>query len=324
MLALHSTINVAGSSRSCFPYSDATTTNTITTAAPITSINICGPSPKKRQIKRKEKKVVRMICFRTKSIIDFTAPLIIEYLHDMRHIFLSPHMDDAVLSAGNYMLQLLKNRKEIMTIAVFTSFGSRPISLNAQIYLIKSGFFSLHSFAKKRKEEDINAMRFLHTPYTHLDYIDGAFRKTTKGTHIYPTFRKLFSGIITHEDEKHMQTWRRKIMSFCKKTDIIYAPLGIGNHADHIIVNRIAQTLPNKIYFWLDQPYAHDKNIYQHKGYQEVFRIPHQIKKESLQNEYRSQIKLIYSRRIPTIDEVFFEKNKSNNRNLNTPNIISF
>jgi len=254
----------------------------------------------------------------------------------MRHVFLSPHMDDVVLSSGSHILNLLNKKKEVHIITVFTSFGSRPISWDAQKYLMKSGFFRLDSFTKARKNEDLNSMHMLDIPFVQLDFIDGGFRKDSKEKFVYPTFDHLFSGSVAHEDARLIQTIKKTLTSSLysrnwnfinsgnvfpsiQPSDILYAPLGIGNHADHIIVNRIAQTLPNKTYYWLDQPYAwkttpHSRNWdFFNSGnvygeYREAFRVPHQKKKEEVLSCYRSQLWQLYPHWIPKIDEVFFEK----------------
>jgi len=226
----------------------------------------------------------------------------------MRHIFLSPHMDDAILSAGNHILTLIKGKKQVSVITVFTGFGTRPISWDTQKYLLKSGFFRLRSFERARHAEDIRAMDALHVPYTHMDLIDGGFRKNTDNTFLYPTHTHLFSGTIARKDMHLIRTVKKTLSPLIKHSDILYAPLGIGNHADHIIVNRVAHTLPNKTYYWLDQPYAQEANTNQQHGYTEAFRVPHQKKKESIIGYYQSQIRQLYPNGIPPIDEVFFEK----------------
>lgn len=226
----------------------------------------------------------------------------------MRHIFLSPHMDDVVLSAGSYILTLLTKKESVSVITVFTEFGKRPISLNAQKYLFDSGCLRLSAFSIKRKTEDKKAMDLLGTPYTYLAYIDGGFRKDKKNAKVYPTFHHLFSGYIVEADKELIKQITTDLSSVIKKSDIIYAPLGIGNHADHIIINQIAQTLPNRKCFWLDQPYAWKAKMNHHYGYKETFRVTHQKKKERILSCYRSQIKQLYPHGIPHIDELFLTK----------------
>ncbi|KKS89850.1 MAG: hypothetical protein UV63_C0012G0002 [Microgenomates group bacterium GW2011_GWC1_43_11] len=233
-------------------------------------------------------------------------------------------MDDAVLSAGSYIINLVKEKKPVCIITVFTEFGTRPISWDAQKYLLKSGCLGVTGFTDTRKREDTSAMAKLTIPFIHLDFIDGGFRKNEKGKPLYPTFDHLCSGNIAKNDEILLKKIRKEIVSYCKKSDIIYAPLGIGTHADHIIINRIAQTLPNKTYYYPDQPYAwkitqtpHSRNWdffnsgNVNREFREVFRIPHHKEKKEILSCYRSQMRQLYPHGIPVIDEVFLKRNQS-------------
>lgn len=230
----------------------------------------------------------------------------------MRHVFLSPHMDDAVLSAGSLILTLIKEKKHVVIVTVFSNFGKRPISFPAQKYIFRSGCIRLSTFSEKRKGEDQKAMDLLGIPCKYLMYVDGGFRKNPQGKLLYPTFNELFSGTISFYDKKLLKKLEKDILACVRKPDIIYAPLAVGNHADHILVNRIAKTLPNITYYWLDQPYGWEKRIPLHvAGYNEVFRLSHKKEKKKILSCYPSQIKLLYPKGIPFIDEVFFER-KSN------------
>lgn len=227
----------------------------------------------------------------------------------MRHVFLSPHMDDAVFSAGNLLLQLIKERKDVLVITLFTSFGARPISWDAQKYLFRSGFFRMSSFASARKKEDVKAMSMLGVSHTHLDFIDGGFRRDNRGNLLYPTFDQLFSGAVNPSDIKIMQIMKRTLQSLIHKSDILYAPVGVGNHADHLITNRIARTFSNKTYFWIDQPYAENKkNIFADGKYKKAFSVKHNRHKDRLIRCYTSQTRHLYPHGVPNINEVFFTK----------------
>jgi len=216
-------------------------------------------------------------------------------------------MDDAVLSAGNLLLSLVEKHTNVLIITIFTEFGKRPINWDAQKYIIKSGHCRISAFSNARKNEDICAMNMLGAKFKHLDFIDGGFRKNRNKTLLYPTYKKLFSGTINLYDKQLTKKIGCVLKPIIKKSDILYAPLGIGNHADHIVVNQAAQTLPNKTYYWLDQPYASNLKEYKTTGYSEAFRVPHQKKKEDIIACYTSQVQLVFPEGIPKINEVFFE-----------------
>jgi len=237
----------------------------------------------------------------------------------MRHIFLSPHLDDAILSAGNYICTLCAQKKHILIVTIFSSFRSRFPSFDAWKNIVHAGCMTPTQFEKKRKKEDSQAMDLLGVPFHHMDYIDGGFRKNEKGKHLYPSFADVFRGDISPEDKALIPKIQASLSSIIRPSDTLYAPLAFGNHIDHIITRQIVSTFPNTTYFWLDQPYAwnndNDSRNWdffnsgnREKRYQKSFRISHDKKKEEALSCYRSQIPILFPQGIPPMDDVFFEK----------------
>lgn len=88
----------------------------------------------------------------------------------MRHVFISPHLDDAVLSAGDLIAGLLKDGEKVRIITVFTDFGAGPMHLNARRYVFESGALTVHSFKRLRLIEDRRAMEKLGVG-GHVDHM---------------------------------------------------------------------------------------------------------------------------------------------------------
>jgi hypothetical protein len=215
-------------------------------------------------------------------------------------------MDDAVLSAGSRIIQLKETHEQVQVITIFTKFVNGSTTWDSKKYLIKSHALNTTLFEKKRIEEDIRAMNRLRVDFLHLSYIDAGFRKTAKNNHAYSNYSELFSGNLNPDDVLLMEKISNDIKSRIHPADIIYAPVAIGKHADHILINRIAKTLPNKTYFWLDQPYAYDHNETPKKNYRKALTIPFTPEKKMVFSEYRSQVKQLYPHGIPHIDELFY------------------
>lgn len=193
----------------------------------------------------------------------------------MRHVFVSPHLDDAVLSAGDLIVRLLKSGEKIRIITVFTDFGTGPMHWSARRYVFDSGALTIHQFKKIRFSEDRLAMEKLGMrDYRYLDFTDAYFRLRSTGARfrkfqdlaswlglkncfLYPDSAALFSGRIDQEDEKLLPVISEKLKQLLLPDDTIYGPLGVGNHIDHVIVNRAIRRFktPTKL-FWLDLPYA--------------------------------------------------------------------
>lgn len=192
-----------------------------------------------------------------------------------RHIFISPHLDDAVLSAGDLIAGLLKDGEKVRIITVFTDFGAGPMHLCARRYVFESGALTVRSFKRLRLIEDRRVMEKLGVgDYYYLDFTDAYFRLRSAGVKfgklhtaaawlgikscfLYPNLTALFSGRINQEDDKLLPVISEKLKQLLLPEDTVYGPLGVGNHIDHTIVNRVIRRLkiPAK-FFWLDLPYA--------------------------------------------------------------------
>ena len=131
-----------------------------------------------------------------------------------RCIFISPHLDDAILSAGG-LISYLSGKVPIEVINVFTN-ASRPITLSGRAIIKKSGFKDLESFYSARRQEDDKVLTRLDIKKTNLKLVDALFRKKILGKkrniellgkifpevlHIYPTYRlHVISGYISKQD----------------------------------------------------------------------------------------------------------------------------
>jgi len=191
----------------------------------------------------------------------------------MRHVFISPHMDDAVFSAGDLILNLIKRNESVYVISVFTEFGRGPISAHSRKYLRCSGISALRSFRLVRKREDRLAMKKLRVQrYHHLDFVDAGFRLRdhafllahllanfglgSKFLYPYHDTRSLYSGQLAAEDVPLQHQVFNILQKVVRADDTIYGPLAIGRHADHLITKWALEHFKNKKYYWLDQYYA--------------------------------------------------------------------
>lgn len=185
-----------------------------------------------------------------------------DYLNNKKnYIFISPHLDDAILSAGALIYEL-KNKGRIKIITIFTK-GDEL-------------FF-------KRKIEDINVCKYLKIDYFHLDFTDVLWRNS--------------SNLIEEKNLEKTIINRLKKSIKNNKDTIIFAPLSIGNHIDHRIINKICRDNYTNVIYWEDYPYNLKYKL------SEVF-----IKKDNLSYfEYKKNLfikeKLIkfYSSQIPSL-----------------------
>lgn len=241
-------------------------------------------------------------------------------VHQYDHfVFVSPHLDDAVLSCG-YLLEKLKEaNKNILIITVFTKCTKVPPTPQAINFIEICGYDSgLHLF-KNREKEDIEALKIFSAQHAFLGFTDAAWRLDRKRLPIYKTQKIQFSGRISMKDKHIINNIKQELKKYLQyKNSLILAPLGVGNHVDHVIINNIVRKFKQNAIFWEDFPYNRNKNDVW-KGIKRanainIFTIKNSKNelKEKAIKKYKSQIKSIFSLgKISKIKESYYARENS-------------
>ena len=181
-------------------------------------------------------------------------------------LIFSPHLDDAVLSMGNRIAELVATGKTVCVVTMFTNGSDVLTTKDIKIFLQHSGASSSTKLFEDRRIEDNLALQKLRVQkVVHNHLVDGLFRSYTNrligvSQAIYPSFQQLFSGRVSTHDNKlaeHIQQLLLHLIeTFAKPTTIIYGPLGVGGHVDHILIHRALASIPSHTrIFWEDIPY---------------------------------------------------------------------
>ena len=173
-------------------------------------------------------------------------------------LILSPHLDDGVFSCCDHVLKWKQQGHQVTIFTIFTRFTRNNISTAGKQNIKLSGFLDVKKYERQRQQEDIKAMKLLDISWKHLGFVDGGFRSVN---HIstYPN-NHLFKGIISPLDADLIKRIEKVLSKYFQSYFRIVVPLGIGNHADHIITRRIAEKLidskKQKLLYYVDYPYA--------------------------------------------------------------------
>ena len=173
-------------------------------------------------------------------------------------VILSPHMDDALLSLGQHIINWKKECKKIKIITMVNSFGrSEKIPLYSKEYINKSGFKKVFDFEKARRVEDRRVMNKLDVSYEYWSIIDASFRSERR-IFKYPKRKDLLSGKVVESDQKMVADLVLKLNKIRTKKMLI--PYGVGGHVDHIILRKVGEEskIKNKFYY-LESPYLWEK-----------------------------------------------------------------
>lgn len=165
------------------------------------------------------------------------------------HIWLSPHPDDAVWSAGG---QLALQRRAGRRVLVVTLCTAPPADLpDGDAPALATGALD-PSLMQVRLCEDAAALARLDVDFVHAGLRDGPERLPVE----YGSLRRLMGGEpapgdpLTEEVRRTIDTLRAR-----NPAALLHAPLGIGGHVDHVAVARAAPR-DSRTWFYEDVPYC--------------------------------------------------------------------
>ena len=234
-------------------------------------------------------------------------------------IFISPHLDDAALSAGG-LLSNLSRKVRVEVVTVFTECGNNN-SLSAKAFLKQCNYRSGKVLFEKRSKEDFDAFNSIHAKTEHLGFKDALWRQKTKVSFInkflekilpefgliYPTYRfHITKGSLSQQDEDTISSIAEKLKVIISKSKdpVIFCPIGVGNNVDHLVTKKSVEMISEPIY-WMDQPYDYrgQKSTSNGNYYRYDFNKNQKIKLISF---YKTQVPALFSKgKIPVLKEGF-------------------
>lgn len=217
----------------------------------------------------------------------------------MKILVLSPHADDAVFSCHDHMRHWVNQGHTVTVCTIFSKFNPTTLNPDAERYMKHSGFTSTTAFEEARKKEDRAALGTLGIHLLCADFVDGAFR-LYGGRLNYPSFGKLFSGLLSAQDDELTRQVISYMHTLGMRFDRVLAPIGMGSHADHLLTALCAkQAVPkNKLHFYYDAPYFFDLQYWKKRYVFPLLTFRISVRwtthaKISAMYRYRSQIHLI-------------------------------
>ena len=179
--------------------------------------------------------------------------------NDRHHVFVSPHPDDVVLSCGGTLARLQHLGCPVQVVTVFAEepTGSHVSPFGKRHMLMWDAGPS--PFAVRRKE-DQRALALLGARGWYGQYLDAPFRRhAVDGRWLYQNDDALF-GMPDPSEGDVPQRVAGEIATICGETPaVIYVPLGIGRHVDHVLLAAAGHHLRRVGYqvFWYEEfPYA--------------------------------------------------------------------
>jgi LmbE family N-acetylglucosaminyl deacetylase len=174
-------------------------------------------------------------------------------------LYLSPHLDDAVLSCGGQISRRVREGKSVLvcTLMAAEQLPASP-SPHATRFLGMCGLGA--DAGRVRREEDARACARLGAEWKQEDFPDAVFRHDGAGRELYPTHESLFGSV--HEKDAALFEAVAKRLTGLPPGGQVVAPLAAGNHVDHQILRRAAeQVFGAKLAYYEDYPYAGRRGV---------------------------------------------------------------
>ncbi|MER5963625.1 PIG-L family deacetylase [Streptomyces sp. NPDC002057] len=241
-------------------------------------------------------------------------------------LVLSPHLDDAVLSCGG-LLGWAGRRAPVTVATLFTEAAPPPYTLSARQYLKQTHAGDAEELFAERRAEDRRVLELLEVGARHVGLVDGLFRRLPRvrpGTerlarllpelaHVYPTYRlHLSRGRVSAHDADTLRAVGETLDALlpARSGGVLLAPLGVGGHADHVLVRTAAERSGRRVVYYSDFPY--NQRAAADAGFTRRHRLVARAwergldRKAELVREYRTQADALFpGGRVPRAPEVY-------------------
>ncbi len=183
----------------------------------------------------------------------------------MKHVYLSPHLDDAVLSCGGAIHRQTSAGETVRVVTLFAEDATPGVDLSDFALDLHGQWGNVPRPMALRRAEDLAALTLLGAEGVHLDYHDAVYRAGPAGEWLYPDAEALFEWVHTADPLDSLAIADRLARLIPQEDEMtLYAPLGVGGHVDHQVTQAAARALLGPELFALgcrlalyeDYPYA--------------------------------------------------------------------
>lgn len=242
-------------------------------------------------------------------------------------LFLSPHLDDAVLSCGA-LIASEAGKRDIAVLTFFTECSPTPHTRAARSFLRQCAVQDAGSLFEARKKEDATVLAGLGVQFRHYGATDALFRRrkeTIPGSsvlgktlpelvHRYPTYRfDIALGRISRGDTGLIEELHDTVGEEIEKLNagLVFCPVGVGKHVDHLITRAVGEESADRTVFYSDFPYNQnqqpDEAFLRNRNLKEWRRSDGIEAKHQRVRQYATQADALFpDGRIPVVPEVYY------------------
>jgi len=172
---------------------------------------------------------------------------------DVDVVYLSPHLDDAVLSCAG---RIARERAQGARVTVWTLFtADEPAVAPSPFAETLRRWWNLPAgeVMAARRQEDLEACAHLGARALHGGWAEAPYRLDADGRPLYDSLDRLYGAVDDADDPLEADLAERFAALAGRR---VVAPLGVGGHVDHLLVRRAAARAGVGELFYEEFPYV--------------------------------------------------------------------
>ena len=171
-------------------------------------------------------------------------------------IYLSPHLDDAILSCGGQIFEQVRKGVRVLLVTVAAGEPEATVHSPFAEFLHHNWQLTAEEVVSRRRAEDGAAAKRLGAAHRHWSLPDAIYRVNPKsGEPLYTSDEDIF-GERDESEQPLIGELAQKIAKLPQGRQLI-APLAVGNHVDHQLVRRAAEAAHGDgLLYYEDYPYV--------------------------------------------------------------------
>jgi LmbE family N-acetylglucosaminyl deacetylase len=179
-------------------------------------------------------------------------------------LFLSPHLDDAVLSCGGHIHRRTAAGERVVVVTVFAGAPEGgPTMLAVELHALWGLPADPREALAARVGEDDAALAALGAEPERWGLLDAVYRGRATASGLteasYPTLRSLFAQPGNDPDELGLSRTITELLRALPAARWVFVPLGVGRHVDHALVRRASELAfpdDDRLRYYEELPYA--------------------------------------------------------------------
>ena len=170
-------------------------------------------------------------------------------------IYLSPHLDDVVLSCGGQIFLHTAGGEDVLVVTLAAGEPQSEVRSVFAEFLHHNWGLDAEEVIRVRREEDAAALQSLGADLLHWSLPDCIYRvHPESGEPLYASEEAIFGAIDPAESD--LRDALAEQMKALPPADQIIVPLGAGHHVDHQLTRAAAERAFDNLLYYEDYPYV--------------------------------------------------------------------